>query len=403
MSTQPPHEQQPPNADSYRSVEPAQTPANLGQDAKYCPRCPGWYRLEDITAESADGTIRTTADKVVLRVASPVKARRPILGSWRRKSPTLSKAQRATIAAKSFTLKCVKNHELINSPDPTVVVGVIGNVGSSKTHYLAGLVYEIIHEERLKRLGADVAYIGDTGKAMDQRINAIYVNGEVLLRTEGGEISGPFSYKLTRNLGASAERKEVLTFFDAAGEDCTGEIARSADFVRYIFDATGVIVLIDPGGLPDPENRLAPRDRKMKLTTRAIIDDLANGLEAVTGRSPKEQRHIICIAIAKADSLTLPPDVWPTDAWPSGPGRHIAPAKARRLLKEYSDRCRSALSDAGGQAIVSAAEARFSRDRVFYSAVSATSQEPLDGKWQAPHPKGCSIPLAQTLWFASNE
>lgn len=397
-----PPQSQPGVAEPVQQTEPAPNPIGLGEDAKYCPRCPGWYRLEDVIAESKDGSTRTSAAAVVLRITSPGRSRRSFITSWRKPSQ-LTKAQRANIVAMNFRLKCVKGHELINSLDPTVVVGVIGNVGSSKSHYLAGLVYEIIHEERLRAFRTDVAYIGDTGKQMDERVSDIYAKGIVLQRTEGGTLSGPFSYRLTRNLGTPVEIKEVLTFFDVAGEDCTGELARSADFVRYIFDATGIIILIDPGGLPVSENRLLAREEKIELTTRAIIDNLANALEQVTGKPSREQRHIICIAIAKADTVTLPQGVWPPDVWTTVATRRMSNSKIRGMLKDYSEQCRGGLADIGGQTIISAAEARFRPNRIFYSAVSATSQSPDDGKWPSPHPMGCSIPLAQALWFADEE
>jgi hypothetical protein len=399
---QEPPQSQPGASEQNQQVEPAPNPLGLGEDAKYCPRCPGWYRLKDIIAESKDGSTQTSADAVILRVTSPGRSRKSFVSGWR-KSSQFTKTQRASIVAMNFRLKCVKDHELINSLDPTVVVGVIGNVGSSKSHYLAGLVYEIIHEERLRTFGADVAYVGDTGEKMDERVSDIYAKGMVLERTKGGTLGGPFSYSLTRNLGTSVEAKEVLTFFDAAGEDCTGELARSATFVRYIFDATGIILLIDPGGLPIPENRIMARQEKIQLTTRAIIDNLANALEQVNGKPSREQRHIICIAIAKADTVTLPQGVWPPDVWTTVATRRMSNSKIRSMLKDYSERCREALVEIGGQTIVSAAEARFRPGRIFYSAVSATSQSPDDGKWPSPHPMGCSIPLAQALWFADEE
>lgn len=132
-------------SESSQQVEPAPNPIGLGEDAKYCPRCPGWYRLKDVIAESKDGSIRTSADEVILRVISPGRSRKSLASRWH-KSAQPTKAQRASIVAMNYRLKCVKDHELINSLDPTVVVGVIGNVGSSKSHYLAGVVYEIIHE-----------------------------------------------------------------------------------------------------------------------------------------------------------------------------------------------------------------------------------------------------------------
>ena len=281
----------------------AQTPAGLGRGAKYCPLCPGWWRLSAITATAQDGS-RTTADKVQLKVASSPRIRVP---GFRRKgsgpdNSNLSQAERADIVAKNYTLKCPRNHTLVNSAEPTIVVGVIGNVNSSKSHYLVGLIYELIYEQRLAALGADIGYIGDTGTVMDQRINSVYRDGVILNNTERGEVDGPFSYRLSRHVRTSAESKAILTFFDVAGEDCVG-LARSADFVRYLFNAAGIIVLVDPGGLPAAGQPLRARG-EASLTTRAIIDNLADAMEAVTGRPSYEQDQIISITIAKADSAT---------------------------------------------------------------------------------------------------
>lgn len=380
----------------------AQTPAGLGRGAKYCPLCPGWWRLSAITATAQDGS-RTTADKVQLKVASSPRIRVP---GFRRKgsgpdNSNLSQAERADIVAKNYTLKCPRNHTLVNSAEPTIVVGVIGNVNSSKSHYLVGLIYELIYEQRLAALGADIGYIGDTGTVMDQRINSVYRDGVILNNTERGEVDGPFSYRLSRHVRTSAESKAILTFFDVAGEDCVG-LARSADFVRYLFNAAGIIVLVDPGGLPAAGQPLRARG-EASLTTRAIIDNLADAMEAVTGRPSYEQDQIISITIAKADSANLPAEVWPpADDLLSSNNEIAYDSRVRKRLREYSDQCREALSRIGGRSLISAAESRFERSHIFYSAVSATNQSPLNGSWMGAQPVGCSIPLAQILNFSND-
>lgn len=395
----------PPRRDSGEpsSAEPVDSPSRLGPDARYCPRCLGWYAAASITAVSADGLTRLSADKVALRVGSPDRSRGFRFGAVRRRPGPVTKTDRIKIAADDFKLTCPKTHELTNTLDPTVVVGIIGKVGASKTHYLAGLVYELIYEERLKPIGADVAYVADASNTMDERITSIYVDGEVQDRTEAGQVVGPFSYRLTRNLGMPGEYKQALTFFDAAGEIAAGTVAKSAAFVKYIFDATGIILLIDPGGLPDPANPLVARNPETELTTRVIVDNLANALEYATGRRSHEQHPVICITIAKADTLKLPANVWPVDIWPATSGKPMSPPRVRKLLTEYSERCKQALAEAGGQTIIHAAEARFRKSRIFYSAVSATSQSPKNGRWIAPHPRGCTIPLVQALWFSNTE
>lgn len=380
----------------------AQTPAGLGRGAKYCPLCPGWYRLSAITATAQDGTV-TTADRVQLKVASTPRVR--MLGIRRKgngsDTANLSQAERADIVAKNYTLRCPRRHTLVNSAEPTIVVGVIGNVNSSKSHYLVGLIYELIYEQRLAALGADVGYIGDTGTVMDQRINSVYRDGTILHNTERGAVDGPFSYRLSRHIRTSAESKAVLTFFDVAGEDCVG-LARSADFVRYLFNAAGIIVLVDPGGLPAIGQPLRPRG-EASLTTRAIIDNLADAMEAVTGRPSYEQDQMICLTIAKADAANLPAEVWPPAEDLLSSSNEIAyDSRIRKRLREYSDDCRDGLARIGGRSLISAAESRFERSHIFYSAVSATNQSPINGSWAGAQPIGCSIPLAQILNFSNN-
>ena len=375
-------------------VQPAEAPVGLGRDAKYCPQCPGWYRLSDIKAIARDGST-STADKVLLKVESPAKSR---LFKGRRHPSSLTRAQRADIVAKSYRLQCPKGHDLVNALEPEFVVGVIGDVNSGKSHYLTGLVYELIHEQGLSPIDVDVAYIGDTGRAMDERIAEVYLRRKVLSRTERSMVGGPFSYRLTRDTRTTTEARSILTFFDVAGEDCT-DLARQSDYARYLFDATGIVLLIDPASLPSPGPALTQRSN-IPLSTRAIIDNLADALEIVTGMTARELDQIVCIAIAKADSVDLPTGIWPPEFWSPASKELVRPSELRASLKDYSKQCKQALWDLGAQSIINAAETRFRSDRVCYSAVSATSQAPIDGIWENPHPIGCSVPLAQILSLA---
>lgn len=380
---------------------PAATPAGLGADAKYCPLCPGWYRVADIAATAADGT-RTTWDKVILRVQvrPPEHRQSRWFGGKNRRGPETegarTRAERAAIVAKSYTLTCPHDHELSNSTEPTDVVGVIGNVNSSKSHFLAGLVYELVYEQSLHALNIDVAYVGDGAQAMDQRINTIYTKNEVLPNTERGQVDGPYSYRLTRRPGAFDEQRSVLTFFDVAGEDCV-TLATSAALVRYLFEARGIILLVDPGGLPSAGRPHVARG-DASLTTRAVVDNLAESLETVSGISARLQSQVVCIALAKSDSVELPKGVYPPVVLADGDER-ISREVLRSRLKDYSTTCRSALMELGGKGLISAAETRFDPRRVFYSAVSATNQIPIDNSWYQPRPGGCSLPLAQILAF----
>lgn len=377
------------------AAEPAATPAGLGQDATFCPQCPGWYELAKIRAISPAGEQKQWSD-VLLRVASNGSIH------WWSRSPRqkLSQRERATIAGKSFSPVCPHEHRLPNTVDEASVVGVIGNVNSSKSHFLTGLAYEMVHEQPLRHLDMDVAYLGDEAREMDIRINKVYSQGELLNNTEPGVIDGPFSYRLTTESRSQSPTRRVLSFFDVAGEDCIG-LTKSADFVRYLFNATGIVLLIDPGGLPRRDRPLAAKGN-VQLTTRAVIDGLADAMEAVTGRPSREQRQSIVVTLAKADTAELPDEIWPPKVWNEDEFGIAAVTATKKRLKEHSANCRSTLVTMGARGIIEAAETRFDKRHVFYSAVSATSEDPYDGKWLSPQPTGCCLPLALILAFGEH-
>jgi hypothetical protein len=331
----------------------------------------------------------------MLKVAKPGGLHLPIFG--RRKSPpgNLSQRQRANITGQNFVPICPYEHRLPNTVDLTSVIGVIGNVNSSKSHYLAGLVYELIQEQPLRHLNIDVAYLGDEAKELEARVNRVYGAGEILPNTEAGVIGGPYSYRLTSGARSDSPTRHVLSLFDVAGEDCIG-LTKSAEFVRYLFNAQGIVLLIDPGGIPNPARPLSSRG-SMPLTTRAVVDGLADAMEAVTGLPSPEQPQTIVITLAKADMAELPGDLWPPTVLSNDSDDETVNKSARRGLREYSARCRRALIDLGARGIVEAAETRFDRHKVFFAAVSATGEEPFGGRWSNPRPIGCSIPLALIL------
>ncbi|MEW2382590.1 hypothetical protein AB0873_10960 [Micromonospora sp. NPDC047707] len=300
--------------------------------------------------------------------------------------------ERAEIVAKAWRPFCPNGHEIADSLDPVRVIGVIGNVNSSKSHYLAGLVYELIYQQPLRGLSIDVSYLGDSSSIMDARVDTIFSKREKLPNTERGIIGGPFMYRMTVGVGGD-ERSFILTFFDVAGEDCTS-LRRSADFVRYIFDAVGIIVLVDPDGLPtSPTRPLSTRSIGAPMANRAMIDTLSHVIQSVTGSAPKDREQALVVALAKADKLPLSESVYPPPPL-SGSAR----ADIRTLLKEYSDVCRQEIVDLGGQGIVDAAVSKFGAHQVMFAAVSATGESPLDdGAYGDPKPVGCAMPVAQIL------
>ncbi len=378
------------------AAEPAATPAGLGRDAIFCPQCPGWYPIKYIHGRSSTGDVRPWSE-VALRVSSHTRS--PWARLFGGRQSRLSMRQRADIAGKSYVPECPLDHRLPNTVDHTSVIGVIGNVGSSKSHFLAGLAYEMIHEQPLRHLNMDVAYLRDEAQEMEERVNRVYAAGEILRSTERGSIDGPFSYRLTTNARSGNPDRHTLSFFDVAGEDCTS-LTRAAEFVRYLFSAAGIILLIDPGGLPAKGKPFSVQG-SMRLTTRAIVDSLADALETVTGVPSREQPHVIVVTLSKADDAELPPDIWPPHLWDDH-GVDVPVTRTRERLRDYSTRCRESLIEIGARGIVEAAETRFDRRKVFYAASSATGESPYGDRWTSPAPVGCITPLALILTFGEH-
>jgi len=388
------------SADVIGSVERAKNPSTRIKNGKYCPLCPGWWRLEDIIAVGDDGS-ETAWDKVILRVGSERPSIRRPFSKWRSpNSPSLTKQQRADIAAKNYTLSCPYGHRLTNSLASTSVIGLIGNVYSGKSHFLAGLAYEIVYQNRLEALGIDVFSEDASGIAMDDRIRTVYGEGRVLPATERGLIGGPYTYRAIRGSGTRRQARTDLTFFDIAGEECFN-VSRSASLLSYIFDAKGIILLVDPGGLPSRDQPLNSRNDISPLATRAMVDSLADAIETVTGIPARNWPNVISVVITKFDSVPLASEIWPPEFWLDGSQLPDGRSDASRALKAYSTRSRDALVELGGGGIAAAAETRFGEDKVYFAAASATNQEAVDGKWLNPMPVGCSIPLAQIMTFGN--
>lgn len=367
-------------------------------DIKYCAQCPAHYRVDQILGKryGDDGAEESRPwPEVYVRPKSPSKLR--IRDMIRRNGSTevasvggQSMKERADIVAQGWQPWCPEGHRLPPTLYPSFVVGVVGNVNSSKSHYLAGTVLELITRRELKPFGVDISYLGDPSDSiMKERIEAVYARGEVLPNTEREQIDGPFSYRMTFG-EVTAESSRELSFFDVAGEDCTS-LQRSAAFVRYLYKAAGIVVLLDPDGIPSPGHPFQSKGGA-KLVDREIIDTLANGIEQVTGIDPRSRSDLaIVIAVSKADSVD-----WVDSEWPVSISDLPREGRAARL-RAMSEASRTELLRLGGGGIVDAAEARFNKSQVFYTRVSATNQAPIGGGWQDPEPVGCSVPLAMIL------
>ncbi len=207
----------------------------------FCHLCPDWYNISDVIAKSSDPSLDDRSWAEVM-----LRDKEQSLFSMRRGKSIKDRAVLVSQGWKPYCPTC--GNLLPDTTYPVQVIGIIGNFNSSKSHYLAGLAYELTTMQPLRPLGIEVSYIPAAGVSLDGQINLIYAKREVLPHTERGSAYGPYIYRLTRRSGG-LEGSSVLAFFDIAGEDATSHI-ESAKLARYIFHAAGIVLLLDPDGLP---------------------------------------------------------------------------------------------------------------------------------------------------------
>jgi Double-GTPase 2 len=131
------------------------------------------------------------------------------------------------------------------------IIAIIGGSNTGKSHYIAALITRLQHE-----VGANfkfsVSMIGDGTR--ERWLNDFYIplfeRKSVLQPTQGVQLDSrvkiPLIFRLTLSNGNHI-RALNLSFFDTAGEDMTALALDTLSVeARYISQADGVIVLLDP-------------------------------------------------------------------------------------------------------------------------------------------------------------
>jgi hypothetical protein len=354
-------------------------------NAVYCPLCPGWRDISDIIAKSDDPKLEDRSWSEVLPRGNG-RSRRPF-GVGRGTSIQES----AILVAQGWKPHCPTCGEALpDTLNRVQVIAVMGNYNSSKSHYIAGLVHELTSGQSLRPLGIDVSFIADTAVIMDEKIHLVYAKRQVLPHTERGSVYGPYMYRLTRRSGG-IEESTILIFFDLAGEDAAS-LRDVAKVARYIFDATGIILLLDPDGLPREGTTLEAIDPNTRLISRLQVDTPAELIQRVKGISPRQRDQQLVVTMAKADKLRLPESLYPPPSLVGSSARSV-----RKQLTAYSKECAAQMTLIGAGSVVEAAYSRFGAANVHFAMISATGEDPQNGSWVSPAPRGCSLPIAQIL------
>jgi hypothetical protein len=300
---------------------------------------------------------------------------------------------------KDWTFTCPKGHSVDGNRGYQIPLAVVGASGSSKSHFLPGLIWETNLLRALSPIGVTLRQGPFTSSQLNYSVRQLYEEKKILPPTPPSEVAGPFGYRLTiRSAGDDA--RYSLLLFDVGGE-ALSSISKISEQAKFVLLAQSLVVLIDPQHVvstrfDEIDAGVVERERVIAAAkVRDNISLLADALEELWEGSMKQIPIPTCFVIAKADSLT-----W-TFNWESETECVMAAAQQGHVLRgallASSNRVKNSFINFGGSLIVEEIEERFAESRVRFVASSATSEMPVDGAWVNPTPAGISLALLHVL------
>jgi len=381
-----------------------------------CAECPDIYSEYEIMANRGE-EVKPLVEvlgrtKPQIRSDAPVSKRRALgrlvgrsSGSGLAEQPSDSAAgvQREKLAnlnrLRDWTFKCPKGHVVDGNRGYQIPLAVVGTSGSSKSHFLPGLIWETSLMRVLSPFGVTLRTGQFTRSELSYSMKQLYEEKKVLQPTDPTAVEGPFGYRLTVRENDEDTRYSLL-LFDVGGE-ALSSIARIGEHAAFVLLAQGLIVLIDPHrvvrtGFDAIDGGPTAREQVIAAANvRDSITFIADALEELWEQPMKQIPVPACFAVAKADSLAWTFD-WQAETKQVAQ-RVRQDGNLRAALADSSDRVREAFVDFGGALIVEEIEDRFDRSKVRFAAASATGEMAEDQTWADPKPDGISLTLLHLL------
>jgi hypothetical protein len=304
--------------------------------------------------------------------------------------------------ARRLSAVCPNGHRL--PPDylerPTVVVGLVGLTGASKSTYLTVLL-DALFAGALAPLDISVEMDEESADRFELNYRQpLLVDRRQLpltpLLLEEGQSPEPLTVVFRRSSRGAPERSMNVVFFDASGE----QLYRKEDlgrFGKFLYVASSIVVVLSPGMFPGLASTADPGEASIGLArpTQMLVN-LADLLRSARGL--KKDAYLADVSasviLSKADKLCSRPD-FPADALRDP---DLSPAGLPRLFEEVranSGRLVDFLENNGGSNLLTALLGRLPDPTVH--AVSATGSEPEAGHYPSISPRGVLDPLLVLL------
>jgi hypothetical protein len=364
-----------------------------------CPTCLSLLTEQSVQWRSADGTTAT----------APPRETSTFLGRLRRLAgvPEDDGAAWADWYAAGNQAYCSRGHSLPPKylTRTTHVIGLVGESGSSKSHYIAALIQSLL-EGHLGAMNLQVDLEpGTVARFHTDYYTSLFDRHEVIpasrplkrLNSATGEheTRPPLTVTLTNWQTGHAVN---LCFFDVAGEQLVDEQSQ-ATWARHLGMADGLLFFVDPAvlrGLPGGSAGDSSGRGQTLHVTESVITTTSTIAHRGRGLSPDDDLSGVAAAlvVAKADLLES------RAAFPSGVLEPIDYARetpvtlGARLARE-SVLIEQFLEAAGARNLVMGALSKFPGLR--FHAVTATGASAKEGRYHAVEPRRCLEPLLSIL------
>jgi len=207
-------------------------------------------------------------------------------------------------------------------------------------------------------------------------------------------------YTLMIELSPQRPRREVnLIFFDASGEDQSSE-ERLESVSHYVFNANGIIFLIDPGRIPKFAQALPAHLQSSAALGQRTSNVLNLVVDRLESHHSKREAGVnfakipMAITLAKSDLLSLVPDKQKYTFWQKKPHDGIIDWAD---LDKVNQEVQQFLSDYEENQLLRVASSIPEKKRRFF-AISATGNAPDQGRYTNVDPIRCLDPVMWILY-----
>jgi len=194
----------------------------------------------------------------------------------------------------------------------SVMIAIIGDKDTGKSNYISVLIYRI--KELYQQFGWSLIAIDDETEKLYNRVfyKPLYGHNGIaytVKATQQAELNQDVKQPLLYTLGMSYRNKYsfrhkykviTLAFFDTAGEDLRNQGDVNEEFYRYIYNSSGIIMLVDPTGIKGLRAKAG-----LKETTAASSDEMRKVFERIARIIQVEKYKSLAARIDIPFAITL--------------------------------------------------------------------------------------------------